>query len=130
MSDPVRDYLNMRGCAQHLCEGGLEGLVARWEAFADEVAGSYALGLDDYLNDLDLRDILEGALAVAEGPAARAARRRTTAADQRFRGATEDCEPLWGPGGGRGASKAWWYGRKPSAPGPELAEDLRRDGMT
>jgi hypothetical protein len=128
MSDVVRDYLEKRGCAQHLCKGGLEGLVARWEAFVDEVAAGYALGLDDYLNDLDLRDILEGALGAAGGSGAKAARRRTAATDERFRGATAECAPLWNGGGEGAAPKAWWYGRRPLHPGDELAEDLRREG--
>jgi hypothetical protein len=129
MSDAVRDYLEKRGCARHLCEGGLEGLVARWEAFAEEVAGGYALGLDDYLNDLDLRDILEGALGAAGPSGAKAARRRTAAADERVRQATVECAPLWGEAHEPADAVPWWYRRRPLHPGDELAEDLRRDGI-
>jgi hypothetical protein len=128
MSDAVRDYLEKRGCARHLRDGGLEGLVARWESFVDELAGGYALGLDDYLNDLDLRDILEGALAVAGGSGARSARRRTAASDERFRGATVECAPLWGETGERAAAVPWWYRRRPLNPGEELREGFRREG--
>jgi|WetSurMetagenome_2_1015567.scaffolds.fasta_scaffold107049_3 hypothetical protein len=129
MSDAVRDYLEKRGCAPHLCDGGLEGLVARWEEFVEEVVGGYSLGLDDYLNDLDLRDILEGALGAAGPSEAKAARRRTRAADERFRGTTAECAPLWGETRERADAVPWWYRRRPLNPGEELREDLHRAGL-
>ena len=63
----VDRYLTGSGAGTHLLGLGMDGLIARWEAIADEVAAGYRLGLDDYLNDLDLRQILAGAVAaVAE----------------------------------------------------------------
>ena len=53
MSDPVRDYLQKKGCADHVINGGLAGLVETWEGIVESVAEGYSLGLDDYLNDLD-----------------------------------------------------------------------------
>ena len=41
-----------------------EELLAKWTKFVDEVERGYALGLDDYRNDLDIRsEIAEAGLA-------------------------------------------------------------------
>lgn len=129
MSDAVRDYLEKRGCAAHLCEGGLAGLVDRWEAIVEEVRSGYALGLEDYLNDLDLRGILQGALAVAGGAGANRFRQRTAAADSRFLEGTVECRPLWGAARQHAGDAPWWTRRRPRHPGEELAADLGREGL-
>lgn len=127
MSDAVRDYLEKRGCAAHLREGGLAGLVDRWEAIVEQVRSGYPLGLEDYLNDLDLRDILQGAMSVAGGAGAHRLRQRTAAADSRFMEATVECPPLPGAAQRHAGDSAWWARRRPRHPGEDLAADLRRE---
>ena len=72
----VRRFLEERGSPPHVVEGGLEGLLRGWEAAVAAVAEGYPLdALDDYLDDLDGRQILDEALAVATQTRGRAAPR-------------------------------------------------------
>jgi hypothetical protein len=133
--DPVREYLKTRGCAAEVLERGLEGLVAEWELIAEGLEGQgYVLGLDDYLNDMDARDILEGALRVLEPAARTAVKARVEAADHQVLEATDPCaDCLWGdelaeshhwsPG------KQWWYYRVPRDRSLEFSGDLEATGI-
>ena len=69
--DPIRRFLRARGVADHVVAGGLDGLVADWEHTAERVESGYALGLDDYLNDLDARQIIEVVLSAIRSPMVR-----------------------------------------------------------
>src|SRR5207245_10374905 len=82
---PVGRYLNERGARPDLIEGGLEGLVGRWEQIVNHVAQGYDLTLDDYRNDMDIRCLIAGALKAAGPNVTRAARQRLAAADRRLR---------------------------------------------
>ncbi len=64
-NDPVGEFLRKRGCPEHIVRGGLQGLLEGWEEVVRSVGEGYSLGLDDYLNDMDGRQLLEEALAVA-----------------------------------------------------------------
>ena len=61
----VADFLRARGCSAQVVDGGLAGLLARWAATVEELAAGYRWTFDDYLNDVDGRQILEEALAHA-----------------------------------------------------------------
>lgn len=125
MSDPVREYLERRGARPDLIAGGLRGLVRQWERIVDDVSRGYQLTLDDYLNDLDARDLLDGALAAA-GPAERnAVDEHVERADRRFVDATEPGAFLGDPDA-ETAATAWWYRRHPRAMGTALRRDLDR----
>jgi hypothetical protein len=63
--DSVREFLSDRGCPDEVVTAGLDGLVSEWERAVVQVESGYPLGLDDYLNDLDGRQLLEDALEVA-----------------------------------------------------------------
>ena len=109
----------------------LEDLVARWEQIATHAA-TYNLTLDDWLNDLDLRDII--GRRIAETPDAHTAeiQARLGAADQTFRDATrESTQSLWGPtaGGEHDPTRHWWYFRYPASPGPSMRRDLEIAGV-
>jgi hypothetical protein len=116
--DPARNFLKRRGCPPHVIEGGLEGLLAAWEKTAEAAAAGYRLGLDDYRNDVDGREILESALAEA-GDAERAALLpRLAAADQKIKAHLFPSGPcLWGDkeavSRGWTPEKNWWYFRLP-----------------
>lgn len=123
----VRDYLRLRGAASHVVAGGLDGLLDAWEQTVERIAVGYPFALDDYLNDLDTRDLLAG--AIEKAPEAEGARARLAAADTRLRSwlvPTEEC--LWGAGvaddEGWSPSTHWWYYSRPRNPGPDLAADL------
>jgi hypothetical protein len=129
--DPIRRFLRARGVAEHIVAGGIEGLMAAWEQTAAAIEAGYSLTLDDYLNDLDARQILEivlRAIPHPDGPLLD----RLRAADARVRAATVPARQcIWGDGGERGwtARRNWWYFVVPRAPGPDLADDLAREGF-
>jgi hypothetical protein len=130
--DPVRRLLRESGCEDHVVQAGLAGLVEAWEKAVAQVEAGYPLGLDDYLNDMDGRQILVAALDQAGGPAAEAAlANRVRAADTRMRKVVRQVdECLWGDpvadAEGWTPDENWWYFSLPRAPGPELREDLER----
>ncbi len=130
----IDTWLDARGAGAHLVGLGLAGLVARWEAVVAEVASGSVLGLDDYLNDLDLRQMLHELLATM--PDTRAPLiRRLRDADRRLAAATRPvASNLWGDGTAarRGWTPRvnWWYHAVPRAMGDELTDDLRAAGIT
>ena len=63
--DPVGEFLRKRGCPEHVVRGGLRGLAESWEEVVRSVEEGYSLGLDDYLNDMDGRQLLDETLAIA-----------------------------------------------------------------
>ena len=131
--DRVRQFLAARGSPRHVVDGGLEGLLRGWEATVAAVADGYPLDtLDDYLNDLDGRQILDEALAVAPRAGARRVRRRLDAADARFRAlALPTTRCLWGDRAaaehGWAADRSWWYWSRPRRAGAELDREI--DGV-
>lgn len=132
--DAVRSLLQARGCPAPLVDAGLAGLVDAWDEIVRCVERGYDLTLDDYLNDMDLRDLLEAAWDVAsETDRARSAA-LLTAADTRFRVFTHDAECLWGEDiaeeEGLDPAREWWYYRAPTRPGAQLQEDLENWGLT
>jgi hypothetical protein len=70
--DPVHTYLISRGCAPLVVRRGLSGLLEHWATIVAAVERGRDASLDEWLNDMDLRDILAGALAAA-GPRERRA---------------------------------------------------------
>lgn len=122
MDDRVRQYLRERGCSDHVVRGGLPGLVEGWERTVGYVAGGeYAWGEDDYLNDVDGRDILAGVLAAAPLEA-EPFMQRIEEADVRFRERTKPTrECIWGPENERRhgwtRERNWWYYRRPPGEG-------------
>ncbi len=129
MNDPVIEFLQNKGCGDHILKGGLPGLVETWENVVEAVADEYQLGLDDYLNDLDSRQLLHDALAVA--PAADKAKydHRINEADEQMKSLTtkiEEC--LWSDEvaeeEGWRAKENWWYYRIPISAGEDLMDEL------
>ena len=125
MNDPVRETLRQRGCPDFVIRGGLEGLVGMWERTAAEIEQGYQGTSDEFLNDVDARQIIEEVLPAATARQRRELVSRLTAADERFRRATE---PLgrcaWGQRNeakyGYTADRNWWYYRTP----PRLRDEL------
>lgn len=126
--DPVREYLREKGCADHVVREGLAGLAERWEAVVKYVEEGYGFGLDDYLNDLDVRQLIEESLEVAPHAMRDEVASRIRAADRRFEGLVEIVDRcLWGDEvaeeeGWTRESNWWYYARPLEAPGELLAE--------
>ena len=132
-SDRVAHYLTQRGCRDDLVAEGLAGLATRWAAVVDELARGYDATLDDYLNDMDLRDIIEGALDVADDRERLRVQSALDQTDARFHALTVPADCLYGDDvaeeEGLSPVREWWYFARPGRPGPELAADLVRTGL-
>lgn len=131
--DAVDRYLTERGVADHVRARGLRGMIDDWGKIAAS-AERYDLTLYDWINDLDLRDIIAGALAVASPSDQHQVRTVLARADDRFRAATVECAPPLGDGAGDSAQPsdpqgAWWYRRAPAHPGATMRDDLAAAGV-
>jgi hypothetical protein len=129
VKDPARDYLRERGCGEHVVEGGLEGLVENWEKTVHQVEEGYSLTLDDYLNDLDGRQLIAEVLAVAGDQRRAAIEARLDRADEKMRSLTEPTAGcLWGEEvaeeEGWTAQENWWYFARPINADPELLAEI------
>lgn len=127
--DPVKEFLESRGCPEHVVQGGLDGLLEQWENVVTDVEEIYPLGLDDYLDDMDVRELIDGSLEVASPDERRKARKRLEVLDTRMKAALVPAgRCLWGSDMAEQhdwtPQKNWWYFMQPREPGPELKEDL------
>ncbi len=131
--DPVRRVLADRGCTEEIVNGGLAGLLDRWRAIVASIDAEYALGLDDFLNDMDVRDALAAVLLVAPPPEQRAAQQRLEPLDTRLRAATVQTGCLWGEDveedDGLDPNREWWYYRRPTRLNEEFAGELEAWGL-
>ncbi len=99
-------------------------LLERWAQFPEE-AKEYTATVDDYTNDLTMRDVIEVVLREAVEPLRGKLLRFVDDADERFRAATVDDDQ------GRLSqhfriSKGWWWRRIPAA--GAFARYLSSDG--
>jgi hypothetical protein len=135
-NDPIDRYFAERGVSAAVRSKGLNGIIATWDTIA-RGAERYDLTLDDWLNDLDLRDIISGAMAVVPEANARDLRDALERADDAFRSATIEVEQsLWGvPLDGEASARQhnrvsqWWYFRYPRRPGFSMRRDLESAGI-
>jgi len=131
--DRIRQYLRRRGCAPSVVKGGLEGLLDHWDSLVQAVEEGYDLTFDDYLNDMELRDVLQGALEAAALEQRQAAEKKVIKLDQRFRDLTVECPPIVGERAarenGHDPSEHWWFFRRPKKPAPDFEEELREAGI-
>jgi hypothetical protein len=129
MSNQVRDFLVEKGCPLHVAERGLIGLVESWEKVVQSVENGYSLTLDDYLNDLDARQLLEEALAVATVNERINLETRIMHADDLMKGLTRRASVcLWGDElaeeEGWNSKKNWWYYACPVDADAELLAEI------
>lgn len=127
--DPVRDYLRRSGAPYSVVAQGLRGLVENWERVVEQVSAGYNLGLEDYLNDMDGRQLLQNALDLAPDEVREAFLPRVRAADERIRSALVPAgRCLWGSIVAEDEQWIeevnWWYFQKPRQPGPRLKQEL------
>jgi hypothetical protein len=127
--DAVRDLLRARGCPESVVAGGLGGLLEAWAEAVDGAERGWTLGLDDWLNELDARQLLAEALERAAPAERRRAQARLAALDERLRAVTERApRGLWGErvaaAHGWDETTHWWYWALPRRRGDALSEDL------
>ena len=131
--DPVHTYLESRGCAPMVVRRGLVGLLDQWNGIVAAVERGRDGSLDEWLNDMDLRDILAGALAAAAPRERRDSALVLDDADERFHAKTVPCPCLWGEEIAENnrwrPEWQWWYFRRPAELGPALREDLLVNGF-
>ena len=130
--DRVRDFLWRRGCPEHVIQGGLQKLVENWESVVELVKKGYTLGLDDYLNDLDGRQLLEEAMAIAPIEERKKYLNRVRRADNLMQTLVKPAgKCLWGDEaakkGGWTDETNWWYFTQPIHAGPELLSEIEED---
>jgi hypothetical protein len=128
-TDPVREYLQEKGCSRKVIEGGLPDLIESWESICASVIKGYRLGLDDYLNDMDVRQLLAESLGVATTQQREAVSHRLQEADDAVKAALESAgKCLWGDEvaeeEGWSARKNWWYFSKPKKAAAELLAEI------
>ena len=127
--ETVRDFLRRRGSPDTVVARGLAGLLESWERTVESVARGYPYGLDDYLNDLDGRQLIEDVWGAASDIERARVEARLGLADDKMRAHTERRERcLWGADvatyHGWSSERNWWYWSVPRNPGTELAEEL------
>ena len=131
--DAVRALLRARGCPDRVVTGGLPALIDRWDAVVLSVEEGYGFTLDDYLNDMDLRDLIAAALHVADPGQRDSVGTALEIADTRLRAHTVDCGCLWGDDialeEDLAPQREWWYFRRPTRPGDQLRDDLEMWGL-
>jgi hypothetical protein len=125
----VREYLRRSGAPYSVVAQGLRGLVENWERVVAQVLQGYNLTLDDYLNDMDGRQLLENALELAPEEFRNAFLPRVHDADMRIRlNLVPVGRCLWGgivaDDEGWTEERNWWYFERPRQPGPRLQEEL------
>ncbi|MBL8803195.1 MAG: hypothetical protein JNN27_14415 [Planctomycetes bacterium] len=126
----VADFLRARGCSAQVIDGGLAGLLARWAATVEELAAGYRWTFDDYLNDVDGRQILEEALEHAAHEERAAYSAALAVLDERADAwLSPPAECLWGAAVARAhgwtPERQWWYFRRPS----ELRDSAQETGL-
>jgi hypothetical protein len=131
--DPVHTYLISRGCSPTVVRRGLSGMLEQWNGIVASVERGSDMTLDEWLNDMDLRDILAGALASAETAERRAAAIRLDDSDERFHRVTTECPCVWGADiaetNSWRAEWQWWYFRRPVQPQEMLKAELVSHGL-
>jgi hypothetical protein len=130
-ADLVRDFLKRKGCPSHVVRGGLAGLVKNWENVVRSVGQGYPLGLEDYLNDLDGRQLLEEALTLPPGEQREKHLERVKRADELMKTYVRPAGTcLWGEetakAEGWTAEKNWWYFTQPIHANPELLSEIKK----
>lgn len=129
--DPVREFLRRSGAPSGIVAQGFRGLVEHWEAVVERIVGGNDQGLDDYLNDMDTRQLLENARELVPAEIEAMFADRIAGADLRLRRQLVPAgRCLWGAivaaDEGWREDRNWWYFERPRAPGPMLQKDLDR----
>ena len=131
--DPKSDceFLQAKGAPPHVVKRGLAGLMEDWEKVVVLIGRGYDSGLDDYLNDMDLRQLLEETFKVVSEGEKQKFQERLQEADARMRSLTKPASKcLWGEKvaqeEGWNREKNWWYYARPLKADQELLEEIEK----
>ncbi len=95
----------------------LEGLIGQWRRVVDRAEAGYQLSLDDYLNDVDARVMLDAALRASHGALSGELDEALRPLDERFMASTEISDALK-------QANPWSY-RLPKKMGHEMRAQLQ-----
>jgi hypothetical protein len=106
-------------------------LIDQWAAFVAGLARGYTFDLDNWLNDVDIRQLIREAEPMFGPDELADYALRLEEADRVFRLATRDLDRcVWGRKAARRekwtAVKNWWYFRSPLRSNSELEEELAK----
>lgn len=124
----LEDFLREEGAPDVVVRGGLDVLMAGWERTVAALEAGYAGDYEDYLGDLDGRQLLAQALERVTREQADSVAERLQQLDARMRAVTTPvARCLWGmivaDEEGWSPEDNWWYFMKPVLGAPEfLAE--------
>ena len=109
----------------------LRELVEQWSAFATSLERGYTFDLDNWLNDVDVRELILEALPMFGGDDLGEVGVRLEQADGIFKATTRPFRTcVWGKGTARKerwtAEKNWWYFRAPLVSNAQLEEELAK----
>jgi hypothetical protein len=99
----------------------VERLISLWKSFSRDVEEGYAFGLDEYLNDLSVRSLLQELIDGVSIEASRKIKARIAASDDRFEVSTQEIARSLSP-----SRTGEWWRRVPRKLAGDLQEDLRR----
>ncbi|MFZ5784706.1 MAG: hypothetical protein ACOY4R_31300 [Pseudomonadota bacterium] len=107
----------------------LRDLIDQWAEFTAGLAGGYSFDLDNWLNDVDVRELILEALPMFSREEMGEHAFKLDEADRLFRAATRDFRKcVWGTGTARkekwNAERNWWYFRTPLNGNPQLEDEL------
>ena len=125
----LEQFLRDAGASDSVVRGGLEVLLVGWERTVGAVEAGYSGDYEDYLGDLDGRQLLAQALERVAPERAAEVAARLAALDARMRAATipvARClggmivadEEGWSP------EDNWWYYARPLSGPPEFLEEF------
>lgn len=128
----LEDFLRAEGAPDTVVQGGLAVLLAGWERTVAAVEAGYAGDYEDYLGDLDGRQLLAQALERVTRDQAAAVLGPLRALDARMRAATVPvARCLWGrivaDEEGWSPDDNWWYYARPAQGSPEFLEEFPPD---
>ena len=110
----------------------LRELIEQWTEFAADLSrNGYGLDLDNWLNDVDVRELILEALPMFGLEELGELAAKLDAADQAFLGATREFKRcVWGSRAARKEKwtqkKNWWYFRTPNRSNTDLEDDLAK----
>ena len=105
-------------------------LIDQWSSFAGDLQRKgYDFDLDNWLNDVDVRELIEEGLPMFSREEMGDHALKLDAADQAFMESTRDFKKcVWGHGTARKekwtADKNWWYFRTPNRSNAQLEDEL------
>ncbi|HEY2587718.1 MAG TPA: hypothetical protein VGI81_18370 [Tepidisphaeraceae bacterium] len=118
-SPEVSRYCEGRGFSSLVCRGGFDYLLESWTRTVAAVEGGYWLSFDEYLNDMDSRNIIDELPTYASDDEWAGVETMLPPLDARFHAATRQVDAcIWGECNeekyGYRPDRQWWYYRAPA----------------